>query len=115
MGERYFVPTAKRPRSQVTALKEDERIWRAPAETRFTTATAIRETLHLQVSATTVRRCLHETGIHHRVPARKERLTAAHYAGRLDFANQHIGHDLNFWLRAVFTDEKTFNPFSHGR
>ena len=115
VGQRNFFPTARRPRSWVTTPEENERILRAPAETRFTTATAIREALHLQVSATTVRRRLHEAGLHHRVPARKERLTAAHRAGRLDFANQHIGHDLNFWSRAVFTDEKTFSSFNHGR
>lgn len=110
-----FTPTARRPRSRVTTPEEDERIRRAPTETRFTTATAIREALNLDVSATTVRRRLHEAGIHHRVPATKERLTAAHRAGRLAFANQYVGHDFNFWSRVVFSDEKTFSSFNHGR
>ncbi|KAK4314977.1 hypothetical protein Pmani_013760 [Petrolisthes manimaculis] len=106
---------AKRPRPRVTTPEEDVRIRRAPTETRFTTATAIREALNLNVSATTVCRRLHEAGIHHRAPATKERLTAAHRAGRLAFANQYVGHDLDFWSRVVFTDEKTFNSFNHGR
>ena len=110
-----FTMTAKRPRPRLTTPEEDERIRRSPTETLFTTATAIREALNLQVSTTTVRRRLHEAGIHHRVPARKERLTAAHRAGRLAFANEYVGHDVEFWSRAVFTDEKTFSSFNHGR
>lgn len=107
--------TDRRPRPRLTTSEEDRRIRRAPTETRFTTATAIREALQLQVSVTTVRRRLHEVGIHHRVPAAKERLTAEHRAGRLAFANRHVGKGLDFWSRVVFTDEKTFNSTNHGR
>ena len=108
-----FTLTARRPRPRLTTPQEDERIRRARTETHFTTAPAITEVLNLQVSATRVGRRLHKAGIYHRVPARKEQLTAAHRAGRLAFANQYVGHNLDFRSRAVFTDEKTFSSFNH--
>ena len=67
-----FTLTAKRLRPRLTTPEEDERIRRAPTETSFITATEIREALNLQVSATSVRRRLHEAGIQHKVLVRKE-------------------------------------------
>lgn len=80
-----------------------------------TNAVAIRDSLQLEVSARTVRRRLHEAGIHHRTPALKERLTEQHRAGRLAFAQLYSEQDEDFWRRAIFTDEKSFSSTSHGR
>ncbi|KAG7163345.1 putative Transposase-containing protein 4 [Homarus americanus] len=72
------------------------------------------EALHLD-SAQTVRSRLHEAGIQHRVLAIKERLTEQHLTRRLQFAQQYVGEDLEFWSRVVFTDEKTFASPNHGK
>lgn len=75
----------------------------------FTKAVAIQEERHLEVSARTVQRSLHEQGIYLRTPAIKHLLTDQHKTSRLLFAQQHVGKDMNFWGRVIFTDEKTFN------
>ncbi|KAG7156031.1 putative Transposable element Tc1 transposase-like 61 [Homarus americanus] len=45
----------------------------------------------------TVRRPLHEAGIHHRTPAIKEKLEDRHRTARLQFAQQHEGEGIDFW------------------
>ncbi|KAG7173707.1 putative Transposable element Tc1 transposase-like 49, partial [Homarus americanus] len=90
----------RRPRPRLTTRDEDA---------------AIREALHLDICAQTVRSHLHEAVIQNRVPAIKERLTYQHRNGRLQFAQQYVGEDLEFWSRVVFTDEKTFASTNHGK
>lgn len=79
-----------------------------------TNAVAIRESLHLDVSNMTVRRVLHEAGLHRRTPAKKEFLTDQHREGRLRFAQQYVDRPEDFWKRVIWTDEKTFSS-GHGR
>ncbi|KAG7168646.1 putative Transposase-containing protein 1 [Homarus americanus] len=55
----------RRPRSRVITTQEHERIRQAAEENPFTNAVAIRDELQLNVSNETVRRRLHEAGIHH--------------------------------------------------
>lgn len=99
----------------MTTPDEDAAIQRAVEDDPFTNAVRIREQLQLNVSAETVRRRLHRSGKHHRVPAVKECLTNQHRAARLAFARQHVEKDLEFWSRVVFTDEKTFCSTNHGK
>ena len=121
----------RRPPPRRTTRQHDDNIIRAAEEDPFTNVVAIRERLQLDVLAMTVRRRLHEAGIHHRVEAgiyhrveagihhrvlpKKESLTEQHRAGRLAFAQRYVGEDLEFWSRVVFTDEKSFSSTSHGR
>ncbi|KAG7163712.1 Transposable element Tcb2 transposase-like 10 [Homarus americanus] len=114
---------ARRPRSRVTTTQEDECIRQAAEENPFTNAVAIRDELQLNVSNETVRRRLHEAGMHHRsgmvmnnqVPASKERLTDQHRAARLAFARQYISEGLDFWSIVLFSGEKTFASTNHGQ
>lgn len=73
------------------------------------------EHLHLQVSVDTVRGRLHAAGIHHRVPAGNGKLTDEHRAGQFALASQYVNQGIDFWSRAVFSDEKTFRSSDHGR
>ncbi|KAG7177314.1 putative Transposable element Tc1 transposase-like 18 [Homarus americanus] len=95
--------------------EEDAAIIVAIQNNPFSNAGAIREALHLDVCAQTVRSRLLEAGIQRRVSAIKERLTDQHRTGRLQFAQQYVGEDLEFWSRVVFTDEKTFASTNHGK
>lgn len=74
----------------------------------------MREQLGLEVSHRTIRRRLHESGIHHHVPATKGRLEERHVRDRLAFARTYVMRDLNFWARTIFSDEKTFSSTNHG-
>lgn len=76
---------------------------------------AVRDSLQLNVSATTVRRRLHAAGIHHRIAATKEKLLERHRMERLRFAQQYVQEGLDFWGSVIFSDEKTFFSTSHGQ
>ncbi|KAK3860803.1 hypothetical protein Pcinc_033171 [Petrolisthes cinctipes] len=76
---------------------------------------SIREQLSLEVSADTVRRRLHQEGILHRVPAKNEYLADIHGAARLIFAQQYVEKGMEFWVRTIFTDEKSFSSSNHGK
>lgn len=64
------------------------------------------------VSAHTIRRRLHEAGLHHRVPAKKLQLTERHKVMRLNFARQYLDYDFN---EVLFLDEKVFTSATDGR
>lgn len=80
----------------------------------FTNAVSVREQLRLDVSNRTIRRRLHESGVHHRVPAVKGRLQERHVRERLAFARNYVTRDINSWARTIFSDEKTFSSTNHG-
>ncbi|KAG7157228.1 putative Transposase-containing protein 12 [Homarus americanus] len=96
-------------------MDEDAAIIVAIRNNPFSNYVAIREALRLDVCAQTVRSHLDEAGIQHRVPAIKEWLTEQHRTGRLQFAQQYVGEDLEFSSRVVFTHEKTFASPNHGK
>ncbi|XP_063628190.1 uncharacterized protein LOC134799680 [Cydia splendana] len=60
----------------------------------------------------TVRRALHDAGIHCRIPAVKIHLTDAHKAPRLRLAEEMENFDFSC---VIFADEKTFKSIQHGR
>ncbi|KAK4307089.1 hypothetical protein Pmani_021106 [Petrolisthes manimaculis] len=63
----------------------------------------------LDVSKRSIRRVLHEAGVHDKTSANKELLTDKHREGRLRFAQQYVDKQEDFWKRVVWTDEKTFS------
>ncbi|KAK4316549.1 hypothetical protein Pmani_012324 [Petrolisthes manimaculis] len=107
------LPRGRPPRCTTPAQRRD--ILQAAEADPQTNAVAIRESLHLDVSERTVRRVLHEAGVHHRTPANKEFLTDQHREGRLRFAQQYVDKPEEFWKRVIWTDVKTFSSSSHGR
>ncbi|KAG7160438.1 putative Transposable element Tc1 transposase-like 22, partial [Homarus americanus] len=96
-----FSERNRRPR--LTIRDENAAIIATIQNNSFSNAVAIREALHLNV-------CAQTAGIQHRVPAVKERLT-----GRLQFVQQHMGEELEFWSRVVFRDEKNFASTNYGK
>ncbi|XP_069988597.1 uncharacterized protein [Penaeus vannamei] len=92
-----------------TTADQDAQIRETVEANPFTNAVKIQE-LQLPVTSRTVRKRVHADGIHHRTPAVKARLTERHRQGRLQFAQQHIDKDLDYWGRVIWTDEKLFVP-----
>ncbi|KAK3895446.1 hypothetical protein Pcinc_000788 [Petrolisthes cinctipes] len=70
-----------------------------------------KEQLELEVTPRTVRKRLHEAGIHHR----KEKLSERHREHRLRFTDEGLYADevLDFWDREVWSDKKSFCSTSH--
>lgn len=75
------------------------------SENPFSTATKIREQLHLECSKYTVIRSLHQNGFRCRKPAKKVDITANHAAARLHFAQTNLNRN---WQNVIFSDEKVF-------
>lgn len=98
-----------------TTPEEDRRILEMNNRFPLKNAVAIRNELHLQVCARTVRNRLHKSGSHHRIPAIKGKLQPHHREARLAFAQEHQHRDLDYWGRVIFSDEKTFASNTHGR
>ncbi|XP_066980078.1 uncharacterized protein [Macrobrachium rosenbergii] len=68
-----------------TSAADDQRIVdEVTTRNPLTNAVAIRYALHLGVSSYTVRRRLHESGVHHRRPALKGKLEERHRLARLN-------------------------------
>ncbi|KAK9731672.1 Transposase [Popillia japonica] len=86
--------------------QEDDNIVNYVREIPFTTSQRILEAVGVNFSARTIRRRLHEAGIHARVPAKKPLLTNAHAAARMRFCQENIDRD---WTAVIFTDEKVFS------
>ena len=105
----------RRGAPRVTTPEEDGRIVNEVLTTPITNAVAVRDALQLPVSTATVRRRLHEAGVHHRTPAIKGKLEDRHRLNRLHFAQRYAEEDMEFWSRVIFTDEKTFMSNTHGR
>lgn len=64
------------------------------------------------VTRETIRQHLHSMGLHYRRHAKKNYLTDANKAARLNFAREYLNFD---WSTTIFTDEKTFKSSQHGR
>ncbi|KAK4306642.1 hypothetical protein Pmani_021536 [Petrolisthes manimaculis] len=104
---------ADKPRSgapRKTTRAKDEVIRQSSKRNPFT----LQSDLQLYITARTVRKRLHEAGIHHRIPAIKEFLTDTHCQNRLQFALEHEYNGLDFWSRVIWSDEKSFCSTSHG-
>lgn len=112
--ERRCVWPSKERKTRKTP-EEDRRISEQARRTPIINAVQIVGQLQLHVSRKTVYKRLHEAGVHHRIPAEKEKLTERHRNGLLVFAQQHVNMDLDYWGRVIFPDEKTFSNTTHGR
>lgn len=95
-------------------MEDNARIRAMVERSPFTNSVSLREQRRLDVSTRTIRRRLHEAGVHHRVPAKKGGLLPRHVRERLEFAQNYLARDLDFWGRTIFTDEKTFSSTAHG-
>lgn len=89
-----------------TTAEEDGDIRRTATQNPFITATQIREQLNLEVSDSTVRQRLRDSGLNARKPASKPALDPAHAEARLEYCQENLHRD---WSRVIFSDEKTFS------
>lgn len=75
---------------------------------RRSTLSEITNICSTQVSRSTIRRALHESGIFSRIAVKKPFLTHRHMSKRLAFAQKYCGWTIKEWERVVWTDESTF-------
>lgn len=100
--------TTGRPRC--TNVNQDRLIVERARADRFVNTTQI--AAQIQISNSTVRRRLNESGLKHRIPAKKPFLTQRHKDIRLAFAARYLNYDFN---KVCFMDEKVFCSSDNGR
>ena len=86
-GGLHTAPRYGRPRE--TTADEDSKIVEASNNKPMSSAAQIHRNLKLKTSVYTIRRRLHEVGVHPRIPASKPDLTPAHKDKRLQFAMKY--------------------------
>ncbi|KAH9373078.1 hypothetical protein HPB48_005442 [Haemaphysalis longicornis] len=96
------------PPPRVTTEDEDACIIASVVQDPFQSARAIRHTLDLDVSDSTVRRRLRSAGLRSRIASQKPLLTTSNKNARLHFATQHASWRTEDWGRVIFSDESTF-------
>jgi hypothetical protein len=62
----------------------------------------------VNVSASTVRKALHDVGFYSRIAQKKPFLFDTHRARRLDFAREHQKWTIEDWKKVIWTNESTF-------
>lgn len=63
------------------------------------------------VSASTVRRALHQNGLYGRVPRKKPYVSKINQTKRLNFAKKYVKQPTSFWSNILFTDESKYEVF----
>lgn len=97
-----------RGRKRATTTREDALIVRQTKVKSNVSSTEIKDQLNLNVSTSTIRRRLHETGLTSRVSIKKPMITLKNKKKRLEFAKKHIDKPLSFWKTVVWSDESKF-------
>ena len=69
--------------------------------------------MNIDVSVYTVKRRLHDGGLHRYIPACEEKLTAHHRALRLKFAEQYLDWVIEDWAKLIFFEEKLSSSTDH--
>ena len=82
---------------------------------RRSTLSEITNICSTQVSRSTIRRALHESGILSRIAVKKPFLTHRHISKRLAFAQKYGGWNTKELERVVWTDESTFKVGKNSR
>lgn len=69
------------------------------------------ETLAKPVSASTIRRVLHNNGLHGRTPRKKPYISKINQYKRMNYVKKYETEPLSFWERILFSDESKFEIF----
>lgn len=71
----------------------------------------LKENFDKDVTSRTVQNAVHEAGYNSRVPRKKPFISKVNQRKRIDFANEYLNKNMNFWKKVIFSDESKFNIF----
>ena len=83
----------------------DRKIVRVVKDQPMTSSTDLQARLEVEVSASTIRRCLFEANLTARSPRKVPLLQKRHVLKRLQFAKEHISWPKEKWRNVLWTDE----------
>uniref|UniRef100_A0A6P7G9V0 Uncharacterized protein LOC114337409 n=1 Tax=Diabrotica virgifera virgifera TaxID=50390 RepID=A0A6P7G9V0_DIAVI len=93
---------------KISRDQQDEMLLDYLRESHFTTTKKAREETAFPSSICTARRSIKASGLFNSAAARKPFLTEDHKRRRVEFCNEFINRDANFWSNVAFSDEKVF-------
>ena len=101
------LPRSGRPQilSNVDKRAIARRVKSNPSESAVKISEELTMNLGASVSASTVRRALHEHGLYGRVPRRKPYISKPNKKKRLHYAKKYKNKGFNFWKNCLFSDE----------
>lgn len=100
---------------RVSTNEEDEALVEHIRQNPFSTAVEAREATNFPGHVRTARKRIKEAGLKNSAAARKPFLTDILKQRRVEFCNEYINRDANFWNSVVFSDEKVFQSSHSGR
>ena len=107
------LPGAGRPK--ILSSTDERAVVREVRENPTSSAVKISETmsetLARPVSASTIRRVLHRSGLHGRTPRRKPLISKVNQCKRMNYAKKYESEPPSFWENILYTDESKFEIF----
>ena len=97
-----------------TTAAEDQLIIATAKKQSVMNAEEIKQQLQLSASVDTVRKRLHDAGLHYPDRPGRETLRDNHKNARIRFATEHSDEGLDYWARVIFSSEKSFSLNSTG-
>jgi transposase len=116
-GDQTLKTRPKSGRPRCTTRHQDEEVQQYSLDQPLLAggAAVIKRQLRMDCSSSTIRRRLHEAGIHNYRPAIKPMINEEHREARLEFAQAYAEMSQAYWDLAIFSDEKTFRSDQHGK
>lgn len=100
---------------RVSNVQQDNNLVNFVRANPFVTAITARQDTNFPGSVRTARRRIKRAGLKNYAAAKKPYLTDVNKRNRLQFANQFLNQDEEFWSSVVFSDEKRFQSCSDGK
>jgi len=95
-------------RKRATTNRENTLIVREAIKNPTTTAADIKESVHVAVSISTIKRRLREAGLQNYMAKKKPLISKRNKAKRLAFAKKYASMSLDFWKTVIWSDESKF-------
>lgn len=102
-------------RTKMTTADNDAALINYLRDNPFSTAVAAKEETAFPASHRTALRRIKNSNLRNYSAARKGFLTQVHQQRRLEFAEEYVNMDNNFWENVIFSDEKIFQSCHNSR
>lgn len=112
-GDLSRVMGSGRPRK--TTPVNDNELVEYVRQNPFSNSIQAKEETNFPASVRTARKRLREQGLFNCVSAKKPRLTDVNKEARVEFANNFLNQNAEYWERVVFSDEKIFQSCYNGQ
>lgn len=116
LKERGNAENVKRSgRKRLTTARQDRQILIEVKKDPNIRAKELKENLNLNISITSIKSRIHESGLKGRVSRKKPYISPQNMKKRLAFAKQYVDQPMDFWKTIIWSDESKFEFVSNKR